>query len=88
VDDVEALAAVLSAQFARGACVRLDAPGRDEREDLDVEAVDPPQGVDLVADEGAERGPLLGRPHVGDDQDPHEAAASVSARAVADLSAR
>ena len=60
VDDVEALAAEAPAQLARGARGGAQ-PGR-EREQLDLDAVDPPQRVDLVAARSA-RAP--GRAGVG-----------------------
>ena len=55
VDDVEPLVAVCASQLARRARV---APRRArlEREELDLEAVDLPQRLDLVADETAEAG--------------------------------
>jgi hypothetical protein len=67
VDDVEALVAIPAAQRAGGAQV---AAGR-EGEDLDVDAFDLAQRVDLVAHEAAQR--RLGRrgPHVRDDEGTH-----------------
>jgi hypothetical protein len=67
MDDVEALAAVPAAQGARGPQVAA----RREGEDLDLDAVELAQRVDLVAHEAPERG-LGGRgPHVRDDQGTH-----------------
>ena len=70
MDDVELIAAVTAAQ--RGRCLRIGRQAaRVEREQLDVEIRDPPQRLDLVADEAAEGGPFRARIHVRDDQRTH-----------------
>ena len=72
VHDVEPPPAVPRAQRARRAGER-PRPG-PEREQLDVEIVAPPQRLDLVAHERAERRPLGRRIHVRDHEHIHWAA--------------
>ena len=76
VDDVEAPALEAAPQVARGADVRLRAAGV-EGVQLDVEAVDALQRLDLVADESAQRRPRRGGIHVGDDERAHAEVAHI-----------
>ncbi len=71
VDDVvPPFAAAPFSQVGGGAKVGLPA-SRREREDVDVDPLDPAERVDLVADEAPEGGPGRGRVHVRDDQGAH-----------------
>ena len=76
VDDVEALALEAPLEVARGADVGRGAAGI-ERVQLDVEVVDAPQRLDLVADESAQRRPGRGGVHVGDDERAHAEVAHI-----------
>ena len=69
-------AAVAAAQLARRARVAAQA-GR-EREQLDLDVAAPPQRLDLVAHERAERRPLGRRVHVRDDERAHRGAERTS----------
>ena len=67
VDDVEPLGAVAGAQRPR----RAEVVTGCKREHLDVGLTGAPERRDLVGDEAAQRRPLGGREHVGDDQGAH-----------------
>jgi hypothetical protein len=70
VHEVEALAGIAAAQLARGGRPPR-APTRLDDEDLDLEPVEPAQGLDLVAHEAAETRPVRRRVHAGHEQHPH-----------------
>lgn len=70
VDDVETLTAIGAAKLSRGTRVRPCAT-RGEREKLDLNAVKPPERLDLVAHEAAVSWALTAWVHVGDDQGSH-----------------
>ena len=70
VDQVEATAAVRASELARGAHVVAGTAGL-VREQLQLEAVELPQRLDLVADEPAEAGVRRRRVRARHDQHPH-----------------